>query len=468
MSLPKKPVVLNSNNLTADDPKLADIKSAGIKQSDRKLYDHSQAKDNCGFGLITQLDGIASHQLIKTSITALTRMTHRGAISSDGLTGDGCGLQIQLSDTFFQKIAQELDFNIGSRYAIGQIFLSQDKQKREFSQQVLEQELNKETLTVAGWRQVPTDESVCGNIAKDSQPNIQQVFIKAPEGWSKHDLERRLFIARRRASDRIKQDEEYYVVTLSCLVIVYKGLVMPKYLSKFYLDLSDEDMKSAICLFHQRFSTNTAPLWKYAQPFRFLAHNGEINTINANRNWSVARQSKLYSPLLPDLPNLSHLVNQNGSDSSSLDNMLEVLLAGGMDVFRALRLLIPPAWSKRKNMDADLRAFHEFNSMHMEPWDGPAGIVMSNGTQIACTLDRNGLRPARYVITKDRILTVASEIGVWDYDEADVIEKDRVGPGEMLAADTSTGQVWRTNKIDDLLKKSSSLPRMVKRKYNQT
>ncbi|MGB0496619.1 MAG: glutamate synthase large subunit, partial [Kangiellaceae bacterium] len=157
-------------------------------------------------------------------------------------------------------------------------------------------------------------------------------------------------------------------------------------------------------------------------------------------------------PLLPDLPNLSHLVNQNGSDSSSLDNMLEVLLAGGMDIFRALRLLIPPAWSKRKNMDADLRAFHEFNSMHMEPWDGPAGIVMSNGSQIACTLDRNGLRPARYVITKDRILTVASEIGVWDYDEADVIEKDRVGPGEMLAADISTGQVWRTNKIDDMLK----------------
>jgi len=421
-------------------------------QANQTLYNHNQAKDNCGFGLITQLDGIQSHQLIQTSITALIRMTHRGAISSDGLTGDGCGLQIQLSDNFFQNTAKELNFNIGSRYAIGQIFLSQNKTKRVFARQILEEELEKETLSIAGWRIVPVDTSTCGEVAKKSQPNIQQVFIRAPDGWSKHDLERRLFIARRRAADRIKNDQDYYVVSLSCLVIVYKGLVMPKYLSKFYKDLSDERMQSAICLFHQRFSTNTAPLWKYAQPFRFLAHNGEINTINANRNWSIARQNKLYSPLLPDLPKLSHLVNQNGSDSSSLDNMLEVLLAGGMDIFRALRLLIPPAWSKQKNMDADLRAFHEFNSMHMEPWDGPAGIVMSNGTQIACTLDRNGLRPARYVITKDRILTVASEIGVWDYDEADVIEKDRVGPGEMLAADTSTGQIWRTNKIDDMLK----------------
>jgi len=421
-------------------------------QTNQTLYNHDQSKDNCGFGLITQLDGIQSHQLIKTSITALTRMTHRGAISSDGVTGDGCGIQIQLSETFFQSKASELGFDIGSRFAIGQIFLSQDDDKRKHAKRILEEELVKETLTAVGWRCVPVDSSVCGEIANNSQPNIQQLFIKAPVGWNKNDLERRLFIARRRAADRITNDEDYYVVSMSCMVIVYKGLVMPKYLSRFYKDLADKSMKSAICLFHQRFSTNTAPIWKYAQPFRFLAHNGEINTINANRSWSVARQSKLHSPLLPDLPNLSHLVNQNGSDSSSLDNMLEVLLAGGMDIFRALRLLIPPAWSKRKNMNSDLRAFHEFNSMHMEPWDGPAGIVMSNGTQIACTLDRNGLRPARYVITKDRILTVASEIGVWDYDEADVIEKDRVGPGEMLAADTSTGQVWRTNKIDDKLK----------------
>lgn len=416
------------------------------------LYHSSQAKDNCGFGLMAHLDGKQSHGLVETSLTALTRMTHRGAVSADGKTGDGCGLLLQLPSNFFKGLAKELGFTLGKRFAIGQIFFSNDPKKAERSKRILEDELRKETLTIAGWRKVPIDKDICGEVALETLPDIRQVFIQAPPGWTEEDLERRLFIARRRAADKILNDVDYYVVSLSCRVIVYKALVMPKYLNQFYPDLANKNLETAICLFHQRFSTNTAPLWKFAQPFRYLAHNGEINTITGNRNWASARQSKFYSPLLPDLPHLENLVNQTGSDSSSLDNMLEVMLAGGMDIFRALRLLIPPAWAKRRNMDPDLKAFYEFNSMHMEPWDGPAGIVMTDGKQIACTLDRNGLRPARYVITKDRILTVASEIGVWDYDEADVIEKDRVGPGEMLAADTSLGRVWRTNKIDDLLK----------------
>ncbi|TQV76950.1 glutamate synthase large subunit [Aliikangiella marina] len=415
------------------------------------LYQSNQAKDNCGFGLIAQLDGHQSHQLIKTAITALKRMTHRGAVHADGKTGDGCGLSIQLNHSFFKKIAQQEGFSLAENFAVGQVFLSQDESDADECRRILEEELTKETLLIAGWRKVPIDTAVCGDNALSTLPQIEQVFVNAPAGWGQYDLERRLFMARRRAADRI-QSQDYYVVSLSTLMIVYKGLVIPKYLDQFYTDLADEDMASAICLFHQRFSTNTAPLWKFAQPFRFLAHNGEINTISGNRKWAVARQKKLYTPLLPDLASLEHLVNQSGSDSSSLDNMLEVMLAGGMDIFRALRLLVPPAWANRSNMDPDLKAFYEFNSMHTEPWDGPAGIVMSNGQQIACTLDRNGLRPARYVITRDRILTVASEVGVWDYDEADVIEKDRVGPGEMLAADISTGQIWRTNKIDDMLK----------------
>ncbi|HFB63926.1 MAG TPA: glutamate synthase large subunit [Aeromonadales bacterium] len=415
------------------------------------LYQSSQAKDSCGFGLIAQLDGVQQHSLIETAITALSRMTHRGAINVDGKTGDGCGLTIQIDTVFFNRIATELNFSLDTLFAVGQIFLNTDESKAQRAKEILEQELVKETLSIAGWREVPVDTSVCGDVALESLPRIEQVFVKAPAGWKTQDLERRLFMARRRAADRIK-DEHYYVVSLSCLTIVYKGLVMPENLAKFYPDLLDAEMKSAICLFHQRFSTNTAPLWKYAQPFRFLAHNGEINTISGNRVWAKARKQKLYTPLIADLSNMSHVVNENGSDSSSLDNMLEVLLAGGMDIFRALRLLVPPAWAKRKNMDPDLSAFYEFNSMHMEPWDGPAGIVMTNGVKVACTLDRNGLRPARYVITKDRILTVASEIGVWDYDEADVIEKDRVGPGEMLAANTETGEIWRTHKIDDMLK----------------
>jgi len=416
------------------------------------LYQSSQAKDNCGFGLIAHLDGEQSHLLLQTSLTALTRMTHRGAISSDGKSGDGCGVLIQMPKGFFKKIAGEMNFKLDKRFGVGQIFLSNDSGKAKKSKLILEQELIKETLTIVGWRKVPINQNVCGDVALKTLPNIEQLFVKAPPGWTEQDLERRLFIARRRAADKIKNDDDYYVVTLSCMIIVYKALVMPKYLDCFYPDLADENMKTAISLFHQRFSTNTAPLWKFAQPFRFLAHNGEINTISGNRNWATARQAKFYSPLLPDLSRLESLVNQTGSDSSSLDNMLEVMLAGGMDIFRALRLLVPPAWAKRKNMDPELKAFYEFNSMHMEPWDGPAGIVMTNGKQIACTLDRNGLRPARYVITKDRILTVASEVGVWDYKESDVVEKDRVGPGEMLAADISEGKIWRTNKIDDLLK----------------
>ncbi len=416
------------------------------------LYHSAQSKDNCGFGLIAHLDGNQSHQLLQTSLTALTRMTHRGAISSDGKTGDGCGLLIQLPSQFFRGVASQLGFTLGERFGVGQIFLSNDPIKAKRSKQILEEELIKETLTIVGWREVPIDQSACGEIALKTLPTIEQVFVNASPGWTKEDLERRLFIARRRAADRITNDPDYYVCSLSGMVIVYKALVMPKYLSQFYADLADPKLETSISLFHQRFSTNTAPLWKFAQPFRFLAHNGEINTISGNRNWATARQSTFYSPLLPDLGSLKHLVNQSGSDSSSLDNMLEVMLAGGMDIFRALRLLVPPAWAKRQNMDPDLRAFYEFNSMHMEPWDGPAGIVMTNGTQIACTLDRNGLRPARYVITKDRLLTVASEVGVWDYDEADVVEKDRVGPGEMLAADVSSGRIWRTNKIDDQLK----------------
>ncbi|PCJ46923.1 MAG: glutamate synthase large subunit [Gammaproteobacteria bacterium] len=415
------------------------------------LYHSSQAKDSCGFGLIAQLDGKQDQQLIKTAITALARMTHRGAVNADGKTGDGCGITIQLSHSFFKPLADAMGLGLNSCFAVGQVFLNADENIAARQRKILEKTLIRETLTVIGWRKVPINTDVCGEVALKSMPRIEQLFVIAPPGWRKYDMERRLFMARRRAADQI-DDANYYVVSLSSLVIVYKGLVLPKYLAEFYPDLADQKMRSAICLFHQRFSTNTAPEWKYCQPFRYLAHNGEINTISGNRCWAKARRRKLFSPLIPDLPQLSHLVNQTGSDSSSLDNMMEVLLTGGMDIFRALRLLIPPAWMKRKNMDPDLRAFYEFNSMHMEPWDGPAGIVMTNGEQVACTLDRNGLRPARYVITSDRILTVASEIGVWDYKEEDVIEKDRVGPGEMLAADISTGEIWRTNKIDDMLK----------------
>ncbi|MPY01407.1 glutamate synthase large subunit, partial [Salinivibrio sp. VYel4] len=246
---------------------------------------------------------------------------------------------------------------------------------------------------------------VLGDIAKQSQPVIEQVFINGPAGWRARDLERRLYIARRRAEQALADDADFYVTSLSTQTIVYKGLCMPADLPRFYTDLADLRLESSICLFHQRFSTNTQPRWPLAQPFRYLAHNGEINTIEGNRQWARTRAYKFNSPLLPDLHQAAPFVNESGSDSSSLDNMMEVFLAGGMDLFRAMRLLVPPAWQNHPDMDDELRAFYDFNSMHMEPWDGPAGIVMSDGRYAACNLDRNGLRPARYVVTKDKFIT---------------------------------------------------------------
>ena len=416
------------------------------------LYHPNDSKDNCGFGLIAHINGKASHTLVETAIHGLHRMQHRGGIAADGKTGDGCGLLLQKPDSFFTEIARENSWKLSKEYGVGMIFLNQDEELAKRGREVLSEELLKETLTVVGWRVVPTDHSVLGDLAASGVPQIEQVFVNAPPGWRKRDLERRMFMARRRAEKRLTDDSEFYVACLSALVTIYKGLVMPNDLPKFYLDLADERLESAICVFHQRFSTNTLPKWPLAQPFRFLAHNGEINTIRGNRDWAQARSNKFTTPLLPDLQNAAPFVNIDGSDSSSLDNMLELFLAGGMDLFRAMRLLVPPAYQNNTTMDDDLRAFYEFNSMHMEPWDGPAGIVLTNGRHVACSLDRNGLRPARYVITNDGLITLASEIGIWDYKPENVVEKGRVGPGEMLAVDTYTGKIWRSNEIDEELK----------------
>ncbi|CAH7163790.1 glutamate synthase subunit GltB [Vibrio chagasii] len=416
------------------------------------LYDPSLEKDNCGFGLIAQMEGQPSHKLVRTAISALDRMTHRGGIAADGKTGDGCGLLLQKPDSYLRIIAEENNFNLGKQYAVGMIFFSQDPVKAQSAQEIVNKELAQETLTIAGWREVPTNTEVLGPIAKDSVPNIQQVFISAPAGWRERDIERRLYIARRRIEKQITEDKDFYICSLSTQVMVYKGLCMPADLPRFYLDLADLRMESAICLFHQRFSTNTQPRWPLAQPFRYLAHNGEINTIEGNRQWAKARAYKFSSPLLPDLQTAAPFVNETGSDSSSLDNMLDLFLAGGMDVFRAMRMLVPPAWQNHPDMDPDLRAFYDFNSKHMEPWDGPAGIVLSDGRYAACNLDRNGLRPARYVITKDNLITLASEVGIWNYAPDEVAEKGRVGPGELLVIDTRRGKLWQSNEIDNDLK----------------
>lgn len=415
------------------------------------LYNRDEVRENCGFGLIAHLEGKPSHKVVRTAILGLSRMQHRGAVLSDGKTGDGCGLHMQMPKRFFRFLAEEQGWRLGKEFAVGQIFFPTDQSLIEHYTAIIREELTRETLTIAAWRDVAINKSVLGEIAASSLPVIKQVFVNAPAGWGRSDIERRLFMARRRIEMRIEHPD-FYICSLSSQVIIYKGLCIPRDLPKFYLDLADLRMESGICLFHQRFSTNTLPRWKLAQPFRFLAHNGEINTISGNRAWAKARAYKYHTPLIPDLQSVAPFVNESGSDSSSLDNMLELFVNGGMDLFRAMRLLVPPAWQYNPDMDDELQAFYDFNSMHMEPWDGPAGIVLSNGTQAACTLDRNGLRPARYVITQDKLITIASEVGIWDYAPDEVVEKGRVGPGELLVIDTENNQLIHSNEIDTELK----------------
>jgi glutamate synthase (NADPH/NADH) large chain len=313
-------------------------------------------------------------------------------VAADGKTGDGCGLLIKFPESFLRAVGEDCGF-------------------------------------------APVEPSACGDQALATLPKIEQVFVNAPNGMPRGAFNRKLFLARRRAENRVT-DDATYVASLSSVTISYKGMIMPAALPEFYPDLRDPRMESSVCVFHQRFE------WRLAQPFRFLAHNGEINTIRGNRNWAVARAKNFLSDKLDDISDLDPIVSLTGSDSSSLDNMLEVLRAGGMDVIQAMRILLPPAWQTVDNIDPDVRAFYEFYDCQIEPWDGPAGIV----------LDRNGLRPARYVITKDRHLTVASEVGVYEYDEKDVVSKGRLGPGEMLAVDLVNGVLLDNDEIHDILK----------------
>ncbi len=417
------------------------------------LYRPEFERDNCGFGLIAQMDGEPSHWLISTAISALARLTHRGAVAADGKTGDGCGLLMAMPKAFMRRAAAEMNFDLSDQFGTGLVFLSSDQNDRAAAKQKLNAELENEGLTVAGWRELPLDQSALGEQAKVSQPVIEQVMISSPEGVNENDFERKLFLARRRTEQAICEvDDQFYIPSLSAKVILYKGLVMPEFLPVFYKDLNDPEMASSLCLFHQRFSTNTLPQWRLAQPFRYLAHNGEINTIQGNRNWAIARGAKLSSTWFPNLHEAAPFVNTSGSDSMSLDNMLEVLLMGGMDVFKATQTLVPPAWQNAENIDPDLKAFYRFQAIHTEPWDGPAGIVLTDGRYASCALDRNGLRPARYVITKDRVITLASEVGVYDYEQTDVVEKGRLKPGQMMAVDTHTGKIITPDDVHQRIK----------------
>jgi glutamate synthase (NADPH/NADH) large chain len=415
------------------------------------LYDPAFERDSCGFGLIANLDDMPSHWVVETAISALARLTHRGAVAADGKTGDGCGLLIKFPKAFMRAVGEELGFRLNERFAAGTVFLDQDEQKAAVARETINTAISELGLEVAGWREVPTDPAVCGDEALRTLPRIEQVYVNANDTMPRGRFNRRLFLARRRAEKRLGESATY-IASLSSVTISYKGMIMPGALPEFFPDLKDPRLESSVCVFHQRFSTNTLPQWRLAQPFRFLAHNGEINTISGNRNWAQARAKNFLSDKLDDISDLDPIISLTGSDSSSLDNMLEVMRAGGMDVLQGMRILMPPAWQAVDDFDPDVRAFYEFFDCQMEPWDGPAGIVLTDGRYAACSLDRNGLRPARYVITNDRHITVASEIGVYDYNEKDVVSKGRLGPGEMLAVDLVNGTLLDNDDIHDILK----------------
>ncbi|HEX4025347.1 MAG TPA: glutamate synthase large subunit [Steroidobacteraceae bacterium] len=430
-----------------------DIENSREGHEGRGLYREAFERDSCGFGLIASLDDKPSHWLVQTAIGSLNRLTHRGAIATDGKTGDGCGLLLKKPEKFLRALARDAKIRLGERFAVGLMFLPQDAAAAEAVRACVKGELEAESLVLAGWRTVPTVPQACGAEALKTLPRIEQLFVNCRSAdVDEASFNRKLFLARRRAEKKLAAEPLFYCPSLSASTIVYKGMVMPQHLTEFYPDLADPRLEASVAVFHQRFSTNTLPQWRLAHPFRYLAHNGEINTIEGNRQWAVARGPVLRSPVLPDLTDILPLVSLTGSDSQSLDNMLEVLLLGGLDVPHALRLLIPPAWQAVDTIDADLRAFYEFYSAHMEPWDGPAGLVLTDGRYAACTLDRNGLRPARFVITKNRHLTIASETGVWDYAPEDVVRKGKLGPGEIVALDLSTGTLLETRDIDNMLK----------------
>jgi len=413
------------------------------------LYHPSYEHDSCGFGLIAQIDDRASARVVDMAFAALERLAHRGAVGADGMSGDGCGLLIYRPTAWLRALAAESRIPLGERFAAGLVFLSPDRARRERAVREIEQRLRDENLIVAGWREVPVDTSVVGAEAAASLPDIAQLFVEAPAGLDEGALERALFRARRLATNALADDDHFYAVTLSASTIGYKAMVLPGALKRFYPDLARSELATSAIVFHLRFSTNTTPQWRLAQPFRHLAHNGEINTIRANRTWMQARSGKLISPLI-DFSELGALVTMDGSDSQSLDNALELLLVGGIALPTAMRILVPPAWSAREDIDSDLAAFYEYYALHTEPWDGPAGLVMCDGRYAACALDRNGLRPARWALANDNHLIVASEAGIWDVPDSAIVAKGRLGPGEMIAVDLVEHRLLQSPDVDKL------------------
>jgi glutamate synthase domain-containing protein 2/glutamate synthase domain-containing protein 1/glutamate synthase domain-containing protein 3 len=413
------------------------------------LYDPRLEHDACGIGFVANIKGQKSHDIIVKGIQVLINLTHRGACGCDPETGDGAGVLIQIPHAFFARECAKLGFTLGApgEYGVGMVMLPVEPHARLQTEGILERIAREEGLTVLGWRDTPIDGSAIGRVARNSQPYIEQVFLSRGKGMNEDALERKLYIVRKRAEAEIAASDLpekgfFYIPSLSARTIVYKGLLLAPQIANFYPELQDPEVVSALCLVHQRFSTNTFPTWQLAHPYRYIAHNGEINTLRGNVNWMHARQSVLASPLFgADIKKLFPIIQPGGSDSAAFDNALELLVMSGRGLSHSMAMLIPEAWSKNGHMNPQKRAFYEYHASLMEPWDGPAAIAFTDGRAIGATLDRNGLRPARYLVTKDDLCIMASETGVLPVKPEDVKLKGRLQPGKMLLVDTLEGRI---------------------------
>ncbi len=410
-------------------------------------------KDNCGFGLLAHLKNKPTHQNLEDAITSLERMMHRGAIAADGKSGDGSGLLLSMPDEFMRKVAFQNGVDLPKQYAVAFVFAKDEEQLDIFRSYC-----DKNDLKVVLNREVPVDTDALGEFALSILPKMVQIFVVPNTLVSSKRFEAMLYLARKESEHHLKQSEDFYIPTFSANVIAYKGLVMPTTIKQFYKDLNDEDFKISFALFHQRFSTNTLPKWRLAQPFRGIAHNGEINSIEANRFNVAVKTESIKSEVFSDeeLSRIFPILQDGGSDSASLDNMFEFLMVNGMDYFKAARSLVPAPWQNAPYMDSELRSFYEFSAIRFEAWDGPAAVSLTDGRHVGCLIDRNGLRPSKYFRTKDDRIFITSEYGTVLFDEEDIIDRGRLQSGQMIAIDLKNGAILKNKDINDYLKSTQN------------
>src|SRR6476661_2831782 len=427
------------------------------------LYDPSLEKDSCGVGFIANIKGKKSHQIVSDAISILCNLEHRGAVGADPRAGDGAGILVQIPHAFFARKAAEIGFQLPEpgEYAIGALFMPRETAWRNIIKSIVAEQIKAEGLMLLGWRDVPTDNASLGETVKPTEPTHMQVFIgRNGAAKTEDEFERRLYILRKSISQAIYQRRDrglagYYPCSMSCRTVIYKGMFLADQLGKYYADLHEPDFESALALVHQRFSTNTFPTWSLAHPYRMIAHNGEITTLRGNVNWMAARRASVHSELYgKDISRLLPISYEGQSNTACFDNALEFLVQGGYSLPHAVMMMIPEAWAGNPLMDEERRAFYEYHAALMEPWDGPAAIAFTDGRQIGATLDRNGLRPARYLVTRDDRIVMASEMGVLKIPEDEIITKWRLQPGKMLLVDLEQGRLIPDDEIKATLAKS--------------